>query len=265
MELTLNGARIHYEREGAGIPLIFLHAGIADSRMWAPQADFFARDFDVIRPDTRGYGASDLARGPWSDTEDLLALIDALDLKPAHLVGCSMGGAIAIDFALQHSERISKLVLVGATFGGFEFRPEHKPLFAKVIAAREANDYEAWNNAMIDLFVDGPRRRPGYVAKEIRELVHDMNERAVRTDLEQTPPDEMEPSASERLGEITAPTLVVIGDEDVPTVIDASDRLAAEIPNVRKVVIHDAAHLPNLEHPEEFNRIVRDFLLEDGR
>ena len=263
MELTLHGARIHYEREGAGIPVIFLHAGIADARMWAAQADFFAKDFDVIRPDTRGYGASDLAHGPWSDTEDLLALIDALDLKPAHLVGCSMGGAIAIDFALQHPERISKLVLVGATFGGFVFRPEHKPLFAKVMAAREASDFEAWNNAMIELFVDGPRRRPGYVAKEIRELVHDMNERAVRTDAEQTPPVDMEPPASERLGEITAPTLVVIGDEDVPTALEASDQLAEAIPNARKVVIHDAAHLPNMEHPDEFNRLVLDFLLED--
>ena len=262
MEVTLNGARIHYEREGAGIPIIFLHAGIADSRMWAAQADFFAKEFDVIRPDTRGYGASEMARAKWSDTEDVLALIDALDLKPAHLVGCSMGGAIAIDFALQHSERISKLVLVGATYGGFEFKPEHKELLANVIAARDARDFEAWNNAMIELFVDGPRRAPGYVAKEIRELVHDMNERALRTDLEQTWPDEMEPPASERLGEITAPTLVVIGDEDAPMPVEACDQLAKSIPNARKVVIHDAAHLPNMEHPEEFNRIVREFLLE---
>ena len=262
MEITLHGARIHYEREGAGIPIIFLHAGIADSRMWAAQADFFAREFDVIRPDTRGYGGSETAHSEWSDTEDLLALIDELDLKPAHLIGCSMGGAIAIDFALQHAERISKLVLVGATFGGFEFKPEHRPLFAKASAARDARDFEAWNNAMLDLFVDGPHRRPGYVTREIRELVHEMNERAVRTDIEQTPPVDMEPPASVRLGEITAPTLVVVGDVDVPTVLEAADQLMAEIPNARKAVIHDAAHLPNMEHPDEFNRIVLDFLRE---
>jgi len=104
MELALHGARIHYEREGAGIPIIFLHAGIADSRMWAAQADFFAKDFDVIRPDVRGFGRSEMPPGPWSAPSDLLGLIDALELKPVHLVGCSMGGGIAIDFALIHAE-----------------------------------------------------------------------------------------------------------------------------------------------------------------
>jgi pimeloyl-ACP methyl ester carboxylesterase len=118
MELTLNGARINYEREGAGIPVIFLHAGLADSRMWGAQADELARDFDVIRPDTRGFGRSEMPPGRWSPEADLLALIDELELKPAHLVGCSMGGGIAIDFALLHPERISKLVLVGAAVSG---------------------------------------------------------------------------------------------------------------------------------------------------
>jgi pimeloyl-ACP methyl ester carboxylesterase len=262
MELTLNGARIHYEREGAGIPIIFLHAGMADSRMWAGQADFFARDFDVIRPDTRGFGGSELPPGPWSAEHDILALMDALELKPAHLVGCSMGGGMAIDFALQHPERISKLVLVGAALGGVAPKPEHFHLFQKAQAARQARDYEALNDAMLELFLDGPQRRPGYVSKEIRELVHDMNERAVRVDLEKSPPAGLDPPAATRLGEITAPALVVVGDADVPTVLEIADQLVAGIPNARKAVIHDAAHLPNMEHPEEFNRTVSDFLLE---
>jgi 3-oxoadipate enol-lactonase len=261
MELTLNGARIHYEREGSGLPVIFLHAGLADSRMWASQADFFARDFDVIRPDTRGYGASELPVGSWSAIEDLLAMMDALHLKPAHLVGCSMGGGIAIDFALEHPERISKLVLVGTAIGGYEFTPEDMRVFEKASAAQKAHDYEALNDAMLELFLDGPHRRPGYVAKEIRELVHDMNERAVRVDLERSPEMEADPPAIGRLADITAPTLVVVGDVDVSTVLGNADRLAAEIPNARKAVIHDAAHLPNMEHPEKFNRLVRDFLI----
>jgi len=264
MELTLNGARIHYEREGAGIPIIFLHAGIADSRMWAAQADFFARDFDVIRPDTRGFGASEMPPGRWSPVEDVLALIDALDLKPAHLVGCSMGGAIAIDFALAHAERVSKLVLVGAGFSGRARNPKYAHLFAREGAARKAKDYEALNDAMLELFLDGPERRPGYVAKEIRELVHDMNERAMRVDFERSPVVMLDPPAATRLGDITAPSLVIVGDKDLPNILEASDELQARIPNARKVVIRDAAHLPNMEHPEEFNRIVRDFLVEDS-
>ena len=262
MELTLNGARINYERAGAGIPVIFLHAGLADSRMWAAQADDFAREFDVIRPDTRGFGRSEMPPGKWSPEHDLLALIDELTLKPAHLVGCSMGGSIAIDFALLHPERISKLVLVGASFGGHKPHPEDTKRIARVAAARKAKEYEALNDAMLELFLDGPHRRPGHVAKPVRGLVHEMNERAVRVDFERSPPEELDPPAAERLGEISAPTLVVVGDVDVQTVLDGSEFLASRIPNARKTVIHDAAHLPNMEHPEEFNRIVRDFLLE---
>ena len=262
MELTLNGARINYERSGAGLPVIFLHAGIADSRMWGAQADEFAREFDVIRPDTRGFGRSEMPPGGWSAESDLLALIDALELKPAHLVGCSMGGGIAIDFALLHPERISKLVLVGAAVSGTQPDPEDAKLYATAAAAREANDYEALNDAMLELFLDGPHRRPGYVARPIRELVHEMNERAVRVELEKSPPDEMDPPAAQRLGEISAPTLVVVGDLDVRSVLRNADLLATEIPNARKAVVDDAAHLPNMEHPEEFNRIVKEFLLE---
>jgi pimeloyl-ACP methyl ester carboxylesterase len=263
MELTLNGARINYERAGAGLPIIFLHAGLADSRMWAAQADDFARDFDVIRPDTRGFGRSEMPPGRWSAESDLLALIDALGLKPAHLIGCSMGGSIAIDFALLHPERISKLVLVGASFGGHQPHPEDTKLIARVAAARAAKDYEALNDAMLELFLDGPHRRPGHVAKPIRELVHEMNERAVRVDFERSPVDELDPPAAERLGEISAPTLVVVGDEDVRTVLEGADFLASHIPNARKAVIHNAAHLPNMEHPEEFNRLVLAFLGDD--
>jgi pimeloyl-ACP methyl ester carboxylesterase len=262
MELTLNGARISYEREGAGIPVIFLHAGLADSRMWAAQADELARDFDVIRPDTRGFGRSEIPPGRWSAESDLLALIDALGLKPTHLVGCSMGGGIAIDFALLHPERISKLVLVGAAVAGTRPDAEDTKLIAKVSAARKARDYEALNDAMLELFLDGPRRRPGYVARPIRELVHEMNERAMRVDLQKSPPDELDPPAAARLGEITAPTLVLLGELDVPRVLKNAELLVSAIPNARKAVIHDAAHLPNMEHPEEFNRIVREFLLE---
>ena len=112
--MRINGARVHYEREGAGPPVVFLHAGVADSRMWDPQVAEFAKHFDVIRPDQRGFGESDLPPVPWSPVADLVSLIDQLELEPAHVVGCSMGGALAIDFALNHPERILSLVLVGS-------------------------------------------------------------------------------------------------------------------------------------------------------
>jgi pimeloyl-ACP methyl ester carboxylesterase len=261
-DATINGARIHYEREGAGLPVIFLHAGIADHRMWDPQVASFAKHFDVIRPETRGFGKSELPPRRWSATADLLGLMDELGLKPAHLVGCSLGGGIAVDFALEHPERISRLVLVGPSIGGANFGKRYPDVFAEVRAADERNDMAAVNEAEMYLFLDGPRRRRGYVRQPLRDLFLDMNGSNMNVDWESAPSDDLDPPAVERLHEITAPTLVVIGDEDIPPVFDQVELAMEKIPHARKAVIHDAAHLPSLEHPDEFNRIVLEFLRE---
>jgi 3-oxoadipate enol-lactonase len=261
MDRTLNGARIHYERSGAGFPVILLHAGIADSRMWEPQVAAFNQHFDVIRPDTRGFGDSELPAIRWSPVGDLLALVDELHLKPAHLVGCSMGGALAIDFALDHPERVSKLVLVGTAISGATFGKKYPELWAEAKAADEAHDLAALNLAEMRLFLDGPGRPAGYVKSPLRELFLDMNGRALKSDFEAAPREELDPLAIERLYEITAPTLLVIGDADVPPVFDSTNLLMETVTGARKAIIPDAAHLPNLEHPEEFNRLVLDFLL----
>jgi pimeloyl-ACP methyl ester carboxylesterase len=261
MQLQVNGARIHYERSGSGFPVIFLHAGVADSRMWEPQVAAFAEHFDVVRPDERGFGRSELAAMRWSARADLLQIMDSLGLKPAHLVGCSMGAQLAIDFALDHSERISKLVLVGPGISGAHFGQKYPDLWAEVKAADEARDLVALNQAEMKLFLAGPRRPADRIDKRLRDLFLDMNGTSLKSDFDSAPTDDLDPPAIERLGEISAPTLVVVGDEDVPPVLDAADVLLEKVRGARKAVIHDAAHLPNLEHPEEFNRLVLDFLL----
>jgi 3-oxoadipate enol-lactonase len=260
MEATINGARIHYERSGEGIPVIFLHAGVADSRMWVPQVKAFAKHFDVICPEERGFGKSELPPTPWSATKDLLALMEELRLKPAHIVGCSMGGGLAIDFALDHAERISKLVLVGPAISGSSFGKKYPEVFAEVKAADEAGDVDALNQAEMHLWLDGPRRGKGYVKQPLRDLFLEMNGANFGSDFNAAPHKDIDPPAVERLHEITAPTLVVVGDEDAPPIFDAVELLMEKVPHARKAVIHDAAHLPNLEHPDEFNRLVLDFL-----
>jgi len=261
VKVEINGARIHYRREGAGFPGLMLHRPRAESRMWQPQIDEFAEHFDVVRPDLRGFGDSELPARRWSPVVDLIALMDELALKPAHLIGCSLGGRVAIDLALDHPARISKLVLVGPAVSGANFGKKYPELFAEVKAADEAKDFKALNEAEARLFLDGPRRPRGHVGGELRELFLDMNGRTMPNDFESAPMDELDPPAIGRLHEITAPTLVVIGDEDIPPVLENVDLVMNSIKGARKVVIHDAAHLPNLEHPEEFNRIVLDFLL----
>jgi 3-oxoadipate enol-lactonase len=263
MQANINGTQIHYERSGDGLPVIFIHAGIADHRMWEPQVPAFAKHFDAIRPDIRGFGESELPPTRWSTVADVLGLMDELQLKPAHLVGCSLGSIIAIDFALEHPERISKLVLVGPGIGGARFVRKYAELFAEVVAGDQSGDRAAQNQAEMRLFLDGPRRPEGYVRQPLRELFLDMNRIKFQSDFNHAPTDDLDPPAFERLDEITAPTLVVVGDEDIPSVFDAVELLLEKVPNARKAVIHDAAHLPNLEHPEEFNAAVLGFLLAD--
>jgi pimeloyl-ACP methyl ester carboxylesterase len=262
MELTINGARIHYERAGEGLPVVFLHAGVADRRMWEPQVTAFADHFDVITPDRRGFGKSELPPVRWSPVADLLELIDELHEKPAHLVGCSLGSRLAIDFALQHAERVSKLVLVGPGIGGATFGERYPQLGAEVDAAEQAGDMDGVNRAEMHLWLDG-QRPPGYVKQPLRDLFLDMNGGNFQSDFTSAPEDALDPPAVERLHEITAPVLVVVGDADVPPIFDAVELLMEKVRHARKAVIHDAAHLPNLEHPDEFNRLVLDFLLGD--
>lgn len=263
MDATINGARIHYERSGTGFPLLLIHAGIADSRMWEPQARAFAGDFDMIRPDLRGFGGSELPPGSYSMRADIAGLLDHLGIDRAHVVGCSMGGSVALDIALEHPERVARLVLVGSGVSGAEFGQADKALFADVDAADGKGDLDAVNRAEVRLWVDGPRRAEGAAPKEIRDLVLDMNGRALRSDWSAAKHEALDPPAIGRLGSVQAPTLVVVGDEDLPHVGVVAGVLESKIPGARKVVIKGAAHLPNLEHPEDFNRVVLDFLLED--
>jgi 3-oxoadipate enol-lactonase len=261
LEVQLNGARIHYRRSGAGFPVVFLHAGVADSRMWEPQAAGLAEHFDVIAPDMRGFGESELPPGSWSPTADVLALMDALALRQApHLIGCSIGGRTAIDFTIENPDRISKLVLVGAGVSGETHDDEDESIYAEVEAAEKAKDLVALNEAEMKLWLVGPGRTPAHVDQRLRDLFLDMNGRALQSDFDNAPVEKLDPPAVGRLVEIRAPVLVIVGDHDLPAIHKSADLLVSNIRGARKAVIHDAAHLPNLEYPEKFNRLVLDFL-----
>ncbi len=263
MEATINGARIHYERSGKGFPLLLIHAGIADSRMWEPQVKAFANDFDMIRPDLRGYGDSELPPVSHSMRADLVGLLDHLGVDRAHVVGCSLGGTVALDLAVEHPARVARLVLVGSGVSGSNLGQADSALFADVEAADKAGDMDAVNRAEIRLWVDGPRRPEGSVPAAVRDLVLEMNGRALRSDFASAPHQKLEPPAIGRLHEVAAPTLVIVGDEDLPQAAANAEVITSKIPGSRTVVIKGAAHLPSLERPEDFNRVVLDFLLAE--
>ncbi len=261
----VNGATLHYEVAGEGGPLVLVHAGISDSRMWDAQVDAFSRFYRTIRYDLRGFGRSPIVEGPYSHHADLRALLDALEVDRASLVGCSMGGATVIDFALENPERVEALVLVGSAVGGFEFDEGPPEEWDGLVAADEAGDLERVSELEVRMWVDGPSRGPDAVVPAVRDLVREMNLIALENEATQLDEElELWPPASTRLSQIQAPTLILVGDKDRARTLAAADLLEGELPDARKMVMAGTAHLPNMECPEEFNRLVLDFLKGRG-
>lgn len=265
----VNGARLYYEVAGSGHPVVLLHAGIADHRMWDDQFAPFAQRYQVIRYDHRGFGQSSVPAGPFAFHDDLYFLLRQLDITRTSLIGVSLGGVTAINLALAHPEMVESLLVVGSGLGGLQWpppSPEELALFSQVKEAREAGDFATANEIEVHIWVDGPQRKPEAVTPGVRARVREMNLQTFsrREENEQAQPQELEPPASERLGEIQAPTLVMIGDQDVSSVQAIAERLATDIPGARKVVMPNTAHMPNMEQPEAFNQIVFDFLDELG-
>jgi pimeloyl-ACP methyl ester carboxylesterase len=221
----------------------------------------------VIRYDMRGFGVTAATeREPYSHHEDLRGLLDSLAIKRASLLGCSMGAKTAIDFALEFPERTRALVLVGPAVGGFEPEVDPPEELKELVAADEAGDLERVSELEVRVWVDGPHRGPDAVDPAVRDLVREMNLIALENEASGVGDERpLEPPAVDRLGEIRVPTLVVVGDLDRPEIVASADLLEGRLPDARKVVMPGTAHLPSMERPGDFNRIVLEFLEElDG-
>ena len=260
----VNGARLYREVRGDGHPLVLLHAGIADGRMWDDQVAVFAERYTVIRFDARGFGRSSAARGSFSPAADLSALLAKLGIERAHLVGLSMGGSLAIDVAIAHPELVSALVVASALPNGIAPSKALRDGWTAVDAAIVAGDLAGAVEAELRMWVDGPARPAGQVNAAVRERVREMD-LPLLAGSDDGDSQALDPPAVERLGAIRAPTLVMTGDADQPDVLAGADLLTREIPGARRVMIPEAAHMVNMERPDEFNRLVLDFLAEADR
>jgi pimeloyl-ACP methyl ester carboxylesterase len=260
---AVNGARLYYEVAGSGPALTLIHAGIADSRMWDDQFAVFAERFRVVRYDLRGFGQSEMPAGPYTMRDDLRALLHALGIARTHLIGVSMGGSIALDFTLDFPELVSSLVLVAAGISGSKPSDFLREQWTALEAVMERGDLDAVNELELRLWVDGAGRTPDQVNPSVRERVRVMNAGVLANEARNEQGQlarPLDPPALGRLDEIAAPTLVIVGTLDVPDILENADLLAAPIPGARKVVLPGVAHLPPLEVPAEFNRLVLDFL-----
>ena len=256
----VNGARLDYEIAGEGFPLVLVHAGIADGRMWDEQFQEFAKQYRVLRYDRRGFGKTAMVAGAYSHHHDLYELLKALQIEQAMLVGCSQGAKIVVDFTLEHPEMAEALVLVAPALSGFVYTGEMPRQAEQIDLAEEAGDIAQVNELELQVWVDGPHRTADQVDAKVRERVREMNLIALQTPDGLGNEQPLEPAAAGRLAELHTPTLVVVGDLDTPKTLAAAGYLATHIARAQKLEMTGVAHLPNMERPEEFNRLVLSFL-----
>jgi pimeloyl-ACP methyl ester carboxylesterase len=260
---SINGARIYYETAGEGLPFVMIHAGVADSRQWNNEFAFFAQDYRVLRYDTRGYGQSEPVDGEFSYMSDLTSLLDTLGFtEPLVMMGCSMGGGLAMDFALKHPSRVRALIMVGSAPSRLELDVPTPPKFVEAEKAFEAGDLDRVAEIETQIWFDGIGRAPEQVDPAMRKLCYEMNRQALTYEVKglgkRLPNAEI--PAFDRLNDLNIPVLIIVGAHDTPYILAASDYMAEKISSVRKVIIQDAAHLPNMDHPQEFREIVKTFL-----
>ncbi len=266
----VNGTRLYYEVAGEGHPLVLNHGGLVDNHLWDDQFKEFAKHFKVIRYDMRGFGDSGIIKNgmePYSMERDLLSLLQYLDIQKTYLMGLSMGGSLSVDFTLQYPEMVDALITVGAGLSGYE--EEDTELIAKEEEMEEAfkrGDIARSVEISLQIWTDGPLRTPQQVNPQVRERVRAMTTHNIeRGDDQDVQPQHIEPPAVGRLSEIHVPTLIIVGGEDVELILSIANKLERDIVGAKKVVIPHTAHHLNMENPQEFNRIVIDFLEQFGK
>ncbi len=255
----VQNGQLYYEIAGEGHPLVLIHAGIADSRMWDDQWLEFSKHFRVVRFDIRGYGQSEMqANTSFAAHDDVRDLLNFLGIQQAYLLGISMGGSVALNFVLAYPQMVDALIVVATGLGGRSYK---LPKEDQIDAAFGRGDIAAAVELELQTWVDGPERQPNQVDPQVRERVRALN---FFNSSKAEPPNvrviRLDPPAAERLGEISVPTLVIAGEYDVPEVNTTCDIVAAGIAGAKKVMMPGVAHMLPLEQPVGFNALVLDFL-----
>jgi 3-oxoadipate enol-lactonase len=254
----INSARLYCETSGAGIPVVLLHGFGLDQRMWEDQAGALAEHFLVIRYDMRGYGRSSLpAAEPYGHADDLHALLSNLSANPAHVVGLSNGGRNALRFAVRYPQSVRSLTLVGSALDGHLWSAEWRALWSVVDSTAKSGDMACAKTLWLEHPLFAPAREQTAVSARLVEMVSDYSGwHWIHADPGVAPG----PAAINCLSALPVPTLVVVGERDLPDIHRIADTLASGIRGAARVVIPRAGHMTNMEAPAAFNDVLLDFL-----
>ncbi len=264
-EVHSGSARLVGERVGSGLPLICLHAGVADRRMFEGQQAELSRVFDMVSYDRRGFGETTTPDEPFSHVDDLMAVMNAAGFESAVVLGCSQGGRVAIDFALENAGCVLGLVLISSAVTGAPAVPDPadiQVLMDRLDEVEEAGDLASVNAIEAHLWLDGPRSAESRVEGSARDLFLEMNGIALKH-----PPltQEREPEAAfGRLEALLVPCLLMHGTLDFPHLIARHAHMASVLPDAEAVACAGQAHLPPLENPALVNRHIFAFCRARG-
>lgn len=254
--MVISEGRLYWEQSGSGPDVVLIHGFSLDHRMWAPQVAQLGKHFRLTRYDVRGFGRSPDATGPHDPVADLAALLDDLGIAAAHVVGMSMGGAIAVDFALTYPDRALSLALIGANVSGFP-HPGFASRFGPMFEAGRRGDLDGAKEIWLrDAFLTPVRDAPA-IAEAVRTMVTDWS----GAQLAGTGPMfvNASPPANDRLEAIGVPTLAIVGAADDPDMLAIADAVERRVPGARSLRVQDAGHLVNLELPAQVNRALLEF------
>jgi 3-oxoadipate enol-lactonase len=254
-----------YDREGpAGrLPVVLIHAGIADRRMWDPQWESLVAARDAVRLDLRGFGEStSRPAGPLDNVADVIGTLEDLGITECHVAGASFGGGVAVEVALTRPGLVRSLLLCppgGSLLG--EMTPDLQRFVDAERAALERDDLDAAADLNVATWVVGPDRTDADVDPAVRDAVRRMQRNAFEVTASWDDVDEvdLDPPALDRLAELTQPTLVLIGGHDLDTSRRAAGRVCAQAPDARRVDWDDVAHLPSMEKPGPFLDLLLDW------
>ena len=267
MTLTIDapGARLSAIDDGAGDPVVLLHAGVADLRSWDAMAPTLVEaGFRVVRYDLRGFGRTESDDVEYSNRADVIAVFDALGIERAALVGNSRGGHIAFDTAVEFPDRVVAVVGIGAGIGGFDHdpTPEEAAIFDELERLEEADppDVERLAAMEAQLWVNGIGQPADRVPASIREAVREMILLSYAPGKSNGQPIPLEPPVGARLADLCCPVLAVAGNLDTSFINAVAGHLEANAPDARAAYVPDVAHMIGMERPVELAAMITDFL-----